>query len=154
MHNITLLLIMLATVGLLAGCDAASDEGTQPRPDVTTFEQGAFDDIPLLPRSEPVSQPSEENGVVARSFLVRNTPPEDVMSFYREQLAEFSLLSDPGPIGNNTFRGEWQLDQRRMLTVSATSAAAVDGVEGFSNEEVLTQYSLSLAPPPAEQPGA
>lgn len=123
-----------------------SDEGTQPRPDVTTFEQGDFDDIPLPPRSEALSPPNEEGGNVARSYALRNATPEDVMAFYRDELAEFELVEEPASIGSNTFRGRWQLDQERVLTVSATLATNLESPEGFEDVEVLTQYSLSLAP--------
>lgn len=152
MRNATLALVLLVTTGLLAACDTASEEGTQPRPDVTTFEQGDLDDIPLLPRSEPISSPSEEEGVVARSYLVRNTAPADVLRFYEEQLADATVVSEPEEIGANSFRGRWQLDQRRVLTVSATQEGGVEGTEDMSEAtEVLTQYSLSLAPAPAQR---
>ena len=124
-----------------AGCGRASEEGTQPRPDVTTFEQGDFDDIPLLAGSDPLSPPTEEQGSVARSYQVRDTTPKGVLDFYVEQLADAEVLEEPGDIGANTFRGRWRLDQGRVLTVSATGAPTLDG-----DAEVLTQYSLSLAP--------
>lgn len=143
-------LLSLATfvaVALVAtGCDPASDEGTQPRPDVTTFEQGDFDDIPLVPASEPLSAPSEENGTVARSYVVRNTSPAEVLGFYERQLRERTVVSPPETIGENTFRGRWQLDQGRVLTVSANLERNLEGIEEFENVETLTQYSLSLAP--------
>ncbi|MDP9019389.1 MAG: hypothetical protein M3N25_01070, partial [Actinomycetota bacterium] len=66
------LVIVAATLLLVAGCGADSDEGTQPRPDVTTFEEGTFDDIPLVPESDPLTPPNEEDGVDARSYVVRN----------------------------------------------------------------------------------
>lgn len=139
-------LIAAAVLTLAASACAPSDEGTQPRPDVTTFEQGDFDDIPLLPRSEALSPPNEEEGNVARSYVVRNTAPDDVLGFYEERLAEFTLVEEPASIGANTFRGRWQLDEERVLTVSATLADNLGDVPDIPDSEQLTQYSLSLAP--------
>lgn len=138
------LLPAVAILMVVTAC-TPSDEGTQPRPDVTSFEQGDFDDIPLPPRSEALSPPNEEGGNVARSYAVRNATPEDVMAFYRDELAEFELVEEPASVGSNTFRGRWQLDQDRVLTVSATLATNLESPGGFEDAEVLTQYSLSLA---------
>jgi hypothetical protein len=140
-------LLVLVLAGAVAGCGSASDEGTQPRTDVSTFEQGDFDDIPLLPTSEPLSPPNEEDGTVARSYVVRDTAPSEVLDFYVEQLAEAELVAEPVEIGVNTFRGRWQLDQGRILTVSATAANNLDTPADFSEGiETFTQYSLSLSP--------
>ncbi len=141
-------ILLVALALALVGCGTASNEGTQPRPDVTSFEQGGFDDIPLLPTSEPISPPNEQQGTVSRSYVVGNTSPDAVMSFYQQQLAERPVVEPPAGIGVNTFRGRWQLDQDRILTVSATSANNLQGPEDFGNAvETITQYSLSLAPP-------
>lgn len=133
-------------IAVALGACTSSDEGTQPRPDVTTFEQGDFDDIPLHPRSEALTPPNEEDGTVARSYGVRDTTPEDVMAFYEDELTEFDLVEEPASIGVDTFRGRWQLDQDRVLTVSATLATNLESPEGFEDTELLTQFSLSLSP--------
>ena len=141
-------LVAVAAIALAgAGC-TPSDEGTQPRPDVTTFAQGDFGDIPRLPRSEAWTPPNEEDGNVARSYVVRNTAPEDVLGFYEEQLADFELVEEPASIGANTFRGRWRLDTERVLTVSATLANNLGDVPDIPDSEQATQYSLSLSPAP------
>lgn len=140
-------LAIIATFVVVAGCGTDSDEGTQPRPDVTTFEQGSFDDIPLVPESDPVSPPTEKNGVDARSFVVRNQTPAEVLRFYEQQLVEFTLVTAPEDIGNSTYRGRWQLDGGRMLTVSATPGETLQqSGESAQAGEFSTQYSLSLSP--------
>ncbi|HEV2809318.1 MAG TPA: hypothetical protein VGV93_02835 [Acidimicrobiales bacterium] len=138
-------LVAVAAIAIAGAACTSSDEGTQPRPDVTTFEQGDFNDIPLLPRSEALSPPNEEAGNVARSYAVRNTAPEDVLAFYEEQLAEFQVVEEPASIGANTFRGRWRVEGQRVLTVSATLANNLD-VPELPDSEQVTQYSLSLAP--------
>ena len=145
----TTLLASVVIVLAAAAC-SASDEGTQPRPDVATFEQGDFDDIVLHPRSEAVSPPNEEGGNVARSYVVRNASPEEVLDFYKTQLAEFDVVEEPASIGANTFRGRWQLDQERVLTVSATLATNLGDVPDIADSEQVSQYSLSLSPAPAQ----
>jgi hypothetical protein len=146
----TKLFTAVVTVVALGAC-TPSDEGTQPSPDVTTFEQGDFSDIPLHPRSEALTPPNEEGGTVARSYAVRNTTPEAVLNFYEEQLAEFDIVEEPGSIGTNTFRGSWQLNQGRVLIVSATPVSSnLDGSGELVDTEALTQYSLSLSPAPGQ----
>ena len=141
------ILLLFAVLLLVPACDSASEEGTQPRPDVTTFGQGDFADIPLLATSEPLSPPNEEQQAVSRSYVVRNTAPEDVLKFYERQLAEFEVVEAPAAIGTDTFRGRWKLDQGRVLTVSATPGGALDNPANFGDAvDTLTQYSLSLAP--------
>jgi hypothetical protein len=130
------------------GACSPSDEGTQPSPDVTTFEQGDFGDIPLLAGSEALSPLNEEEGVVARSFAIRNTTPEEVLDFYTEQLAGDEELEAPSAIGVDTFRGRWQLENDRVLTVSATLSTNLRETGELADTEVITQYSLSLSPEP------
>ena len=139
-------LIAVAAIVIAGSACSPSDEGTQPRPDATAFGQGDYGDIPLHPRSEALTPPNEEDGNVARSYSVRNTTPEDVLGFYEAQLAEFELVEEPASIGANTFRGRWQLDQDRVVTVSATLSSSLSGAADSADTDVVTQYSLSLAP--------
>lgn len=137
-----------AGVVVVLGACAPSDEGTQPSPDVTTFEQGDFGDIPLLAGSEALSPLNEEGGVVARSFAIRNTTPEEVLEFYEEQLADDEVLEAPSSIGADTFRGRWQLEDERVLIVSATLSTNLRETGELADTEVITQYSLSLSAEP------
>ena len=139
-------LLMAASSVIVAACGADSDEGTQPRPDVTTFEEGTFDDLPLVPESDPVTPPSQEDEVDTRSYVVRNTTPAEVLEFYEQQLAELTVVSPPEEIGDDTYRGRWQLDGGRVLTVSATPGESLQSGDSAYAGELLAQYSLSLAP--------
>ncbi|HEV2070557.1 MAG TPA: hypothetical protein VGR26_12255 [Acidimicrobiales bacterium] len=141
-----LTLLMAATSVIVAACGADSDEATQPRPDVTTFEEGAFDDLPLVPESDPVTAPNQEDGVDTRSYVARNTTPAEVLEFYEQQLAEFTVVSAPEQIGEGTYRGRWQLDGGRVLTVSATPGESLRSGDSPYAGEFLAQYSLTLAP--------
>lgn len=133
-------------VGLLAGCGEREERaGTQPAPDVTTFEQGLFDDLPLFPRSEPAGPRREENGVVARSYRARGATPEAVLEHYRDVLDEqrWSLVGSIEQIGVGTYRAEWVSGEHR-LRVSATRAPGFD--PQAPSDQVEVQYSLTLSP--------
>ncbi len=136
---------------LVAGCaPRGEDPATQPAPDVTTFEQGRFDDLPQFPRSDPVGPRTEEAGVVARSYGARGASPEQVLEFYKEALEEgWNMVTPIERLGPSTFRAEWVSDEYRLL-VSATRESTLDPPDDAANP-VVTQYSLTLHPlqPPA-----
>lgn len=142
-----LLAPVLPALLLLGACGDGGGAGTgpeaQPAPGVTTFEEGDFDGIPLPPRSTPVSERVEEDGVVSQSFEVRNLPPEELLEFYTDALEEHEVLEGPEEIGVGTTRGRWEVD-RRELTVVGQTAETLDDNPGAP--EVLTQLSLSLRP--------
>lgn len=131
---------------MTASC-SGSDEGTQPAPDVSTFEQGDFGDIPLHPTSSPLGSRSEKNGTVARSYTVRNTTARQVLEFYESALDEHEVIEAPQDIGRRSWRGLWRVDGRE-LTVSATAISQPGDVEErpARPSEYNVQYSLSLGP--------
>lgn len=135
--------LLLGACGDGDGGGGGSSPEAQPAPDVTTFAEGDFEGIPLPGRSTPVSERVEEDGVVARSFEVRNLPPEELLDFYVEALAEHEVLEEPEEIGVGTRRGRWDVDGRE-LTVVGQLAETLDDNPGAP--EVLTQLSLSLQP--------
>ncbi len=143
------LLPATAVAALLLGACGDGDGGggsspeAQPAPGVTTFAEGDFEGIPLPGRSTPVSERVEEDGVVTQSFEVRNFPPEELLDFYVEALAEHEVLEEPEEIGVGTRRGRWDVDGRE-LTVVGQLAETLDDNPGAP--EVLTQLSLSLRP--------
>lgn len=139
---------LLLALTLVAGCGGDDADGgggpeAQPAPGVTTFEEGDFGDVPLPPRSTPVSAQVEEDGVVSQSFEVRNAAPDELLGFYTDALAEFEVLEEPESIGVGSQRGRWEVDGRE-LTVVAQSAETLD--DNPAAPEVITQLSLSLRP--------
>ena len=145
--------MLIRTAGLLvallvaSGCgddDGGGADGVeaQPSPDVTVFQEGDFDGIPLPPLAEEAGMRSEEEGVVVQSFFVRNRTPEDVLRFYEEQL-EADLIAPPESTGTS-WRGVWLLDGRRLL-VSALPAPTAEGAE-VEHSDLVTQMSLELYP--------
>ena len=132
--------IAVAMVALAACGDGERVPEAQPsRWDA--FTEGAFDDIPLLPRSHAVSEVSEKADVVAQSYEVRNTSPERVLRFYEDNLDGWAMVGKVEQIGVGTYRGVWR-DEGYELTVSATEAPTLS-----ESDEVRTQYSLSLESP-------
>ena len=104
--------------------------------------EGEFDDIPLMPRSEPVSELSEKDDVTVQSYMVKNRSPEHVIEFYRDTLTGWTLIgeADRGESGR-AHRATWR-DEGFELGVSAAPAPTLE-----ENGEVRTQYSLSLSSP-------
>lgn len=137
--------LVLIAVGIALSLAACGEDGerpeTQPAPDVSSFATGAFDDLPMPPRSEPAGDRTEQDGVVSRSFFVRDTTPAQVLEFYRETLAndDVQVVSAAAPIGPDAWRGVWTIDDRELL-VSATAGPTTD-------DDLTTQFSLRLYPP-------
>ncbi len=139
---------LAAAAGLLAlaasGCGSAdTPPAAQPAPEVTTFEQGRFDDLPVFFRSDPLGPRSEKEGVVTRSYEASGASPEQVLEFYRDALAyRWRMVTPIERLGPGTFRADWEDGQYR-LRVSATQAPALDPSDDGAHP-VLTQYSLTL----------
>ncbi len=143
------LAVVAGTLALLIGGCAPrdTDPAAQPAPDVTTFEQGRFDELPQFPRSDPVGPRTEKDGVVARSYRARGTSPEQVLEFYRDALDErWQMVTPIERLGPGTFRAEWVADDYRLL-VSATREGTLDAPDDAANPAVA-QYSLTLHPLP------
>ncbi len=130
---------------VFAACAPRGEEpATQPAPDVTTFEQGVFDDLPQFPRSDPVGPRTEKDGVVARSYRARGTSPDQVLEFYREALDGWNMVTPIERLGVGTVRAEWIRKDYRLL-VSATRERTLDAPDDAANP-VVSQYSLTLHP--------
>ncbi len=127
---------------MLTGCGRErAREGAQPAPDVTTFEQGSFDDLPLFPRSEPLGARSEKDGVVSRSFVAKGATPARVMQFYEASLKAWRQVEPTHVVGTSTHRAKWAQDNW-LLEVSASGyASSID-----EPLEARVQYSLVLSP--------
>jgi hypothetical protein len=137
--------VLLVAVALTACGRGDADPAAQPTPNVTTFQEGRFDDLPQYPRSEPLGPRADEQGVVARSYKVTGASPEQVMDFYRDALQErWRMLTGVEKLGVGTFRADW-VDDDYLLRVSATRESEVDSRDDAS-ENFVTQYSLTLHP--------
>lgn len=135
-------LMLAVALAFLPACGGDDRPATQPTPDETTFQRGNFDDLPLHPRSEPLGERTEKNGVVARSYSTTGATPEGVLTWYRDNLPGWRLDEPPAPIGADTYRGRWTRDSF-FLVVSATAAPTLPNDR---SEAIATQYSLSLEP--------
>ena len=135
----------LLGLGLVACGDNSPDEGTQPAPAVTTFEQGPFDDLPQFPRSEPVGPRSEKDGVVARSYKATGASPQQVLEFYRDGLPpQWKMVAPIEKLGADTFQADW-VDESYRLRVSATREDLLDS-DDEAVDPTVSQYSLTLHP--------
>lgn len=129
-------------LALLAACGGDERPATQPTPSEATFQRGTFDDLPLHPRSEPLGEKAEKDGVVARSFKATGATPVGVLEWYRGNLPGWELIDPPAAIGEGTFRGRWARD----ASVLVVSASAAPTLPSDSGNGVSTQYSLTLEP--------
>ena len=137
--------LLSALLLVAAGCGTPDDdEGTQPAPAVTSFEQGRFDDLPLPTESEPVGKRSEQDGVVTRSYKVEGMTPQHVLAFYEETLADRGWTSLGVEEMRNGYRGDWSIEDWE-LRVSANQAPGL-GESPNSDAKLLTQLSLVLTP--------
>lgn len=136
-RGVVALLALLA----LAGCAVREErEGTQAAPDVTTLEQGRFDNLPLAPRSDPIGPRSEKEGVVSRSFTAKGTTAEQVVRFYEQNLRGWRQVEPVHQVGTSSYRGTWA-QGGWLLEVSSGTAPALD-----DPLEAQVQYSLVLRP--------
>jgi len=129
---------------VFAGCQAPDPQPeAQPAPDVTTFQPGRFDDLPLVPRSDPVGPRTDADGVTARSYRTLGTTARDVLEFYRAELPpRWHLVHGIEQLGERTFRADWS-DGAYRLRVSATYEHTLDVDDNASSERPI-QYSLTL----------
>lgn len=133
------------SVAALAACggdgDDLDDEGAQPAPPVSTFEQGQFDDLPLPTDAEPVGPRSEQDGIVTRSYEVQGMVPRDVIDFYEQTLEEQGWSAVEIEEMREGYRGDWTTEEWN-LRVSANEARGLAEDSG----EPTTQISLVLSP--------
>ncbi len=129
-------------VALVAGtaCGASDRrDATQPAPDVSYFTEGDFEGLPRYPRSEAVSERTEKDGFVTRSFAVRNARPRQVLEWYADQLDQWPMTEAIHQVGATDYRAAWLKEGRRLQI----SAAPAPGTEAG---DPAVQYSLVLGP--------
>lgn len=146
MPHLKILMVVPVLMLTLGACASNEPTETQPRPDVTTFESGALDDIPLYPRSEAAGPPAQGGEAEARSFITVGVLPNDVIAFYDVELpqAGWTAMGPTETLGTESLRRRWSKEDR-TLVVSATRAQGATG-ESESADQARTQYSLSLEP--------
>jgi hypothetical protein len=146
-------LVIVAMIGIAAGCGGDSDEraADQPVTADTEFGYGNFDELPRYSRSEPLGTRTEKAGAVSQSFKAEGATPTQILDFYARRLkdAGWNVVEPVHKLGVGTVRGRWA-DPKWVLTVSASAAPTVTAPEGAIEE--YSQYSLSIRP--AEVPAA
>jgi len=93
---------------LIGACGSvATTKPAQPAPGDSVFRAGDFDQLPRYPRSQDLNQDTAKNGVVAQTFSVANTTPQQVPQFYGDHLAGWQVAEAARSIGPNAYRGAW-----------------------------------------------
>lgn len=106
---------------------------------------GRFADLPLLPRSDPISELTERSGTVTRSYQAEGASIDRVMSFYEDRLPAlgWEVLLEPQRSGTSTIQAEWR-DGDLVLRITANDAAGLGG-DTNPTESVRSQYSLIMS---------
>ena len=135
----------------VTGCASSGDEeGTQPAPGVTSFQQGDFGDVPLPDRSDPVGTRSETDGVVTQTFAARDTTVDALIDFFDSQLPAAGWEpAEAYETENGIYRGDFTKDGRRLEVV-------IDQVPDLPEDETggaqPVQFSLILNPDLEDNP--
>ena len=136
--------LVFAVVFVVPACGGDDQRaGRQPAPDVTSLEQGRFDELPLLPDSEPFGPRTEKDGIVARTYRAAGVTPEAVVAFYERELPSAGWRpAEPAFRADTESRSDWVTDEWR-LEVSSTR---IEDRRAASADQVVVQYSLVLRP--------
>jgi hypothetical protein len=134
-------LLSVATVAV--GCSDNTSDPAQPAPNVTTFEQGVFDNIPAYPRSDPLGERNDEDGVVSRSYRSVGALPQTIIDYYDAQLTaagwqRSAALPQQGFVRRGTWiRNDYQVE---------VSARPVDDSRNPASVDYAVQYDVVLTP--------
>lgn len=98
----------------------------------------AFNRLPRVPESQPLTPREERGGSVVRSYEATGRTAEQILRYYEDELGpdEWEMTSPPRSVGEDTWRGEW-VGHGATLVVSASDQPAENGARP-------TQYSLTL----------
>lgn len=162
-HPRFLAAVLLLAAGVLVACGEAEDpEATpEPAPGREGFVEGDFDDVPVIPRAEPVGPAvSREEGTVARTYKVQALNPRQSIQEWGTLLSErdWDRVEGPREMGQGIWRSDWLADDRRLeLVATPTDAVPADeATPGESSERFPTTVSVLLYPdesdPPVNQP--
>ena len=135
--------LVVAMLALVANGCGGREQATQPSPVETSFEPGKFDDLPIYPRSEPLSGRNEKDGVVSRSYRSRGTSPQALLDFYADNLE--SVGWEPSNAANpsgSQYRGDWITDEYHL----EVTAGPIDDRQNPTSDDYTIQYNLVLRP--------
>ena len=144
-HRRSISVCLLLSVTALAGCGGDDEPQARPSSEGAAFVGGSFEELPLPPLAEPLGPEREVGqGVVVRSYGVRDATVESVMSFYEDALADEAVIAavSDAPGDASVLRGEWRHGGRR-LRVTVQAAPAADEEPGV---ERRVQVTLELHP--------
>jgi hypothetical protein len=139
-------LAAMLVVVAVAACGNGEAPDAQPVEDAAAFDDGAFGDLPLFPKSDPLGEVARSDDTVSRSYRATMASPAMVLDFYEDSLVDWQVIEAPKQIGaGSTMRGIWR-DGNLELTVSATEGPTVpeEGAELGDAGAAVSQYSLSL----------
>lgn len=152
--------VLVLALGATAGCAGEAEPqrtqppAAQPAEDAPVFVEGDFGTIPIHPLAEEAGTKTQEDGVVAQSFTIRNTSTDDLFAWYHARLSGWTQETAPQVLGGAeaaSWRATWTRGEQRLIVT--VSEAPETATEGGAEPEVLLQYSLSLEPIGRPAPG-
>lgn len=133
--------VLLAVTAACGGGGDAEPEASPGDEELSGFTEGDFDDVAQnrVPDSEVLDPPSEVNGAITATYLVRGPDQEMVVEDLRTRLEAdgWNLVEGPRAEGQ-AVRADFVKEDER-LEVSAFPASAFD-----EDYEGAVQYSLVL----------
>lgn len=126
---------------LIVSC--GDDATTQPAPNVTSFEQGVFDCLPIYPRSDPLGPRADQDGTISRSYRSIGATPQRIIDFYAAELASTRWEpAAPIPPAGAVVRADWARDNLRL----EVSASQIEDRQNPTSTDYAVQYNLVLRP--------
>ncbi|MEZ5139321.1 MAG: hypothetical protein R2702_16245 [Acidimicrobiales bacterium] len=138
-----LALVVALLAALAVGCSDSNPTRTETS-DPSVSDEASFEGLPVPPLADPVGSVSEKDGVVTRSYSVRNRTADRVFEFYEDELASLGWERQ-GPIedaGRNVRRGTWD-GPKGTLEVTTTEAELLPD-ESTAGDRPDLQLSLLL----------
>jgi hypothetical protein len=136
-------IVAVALVLVSTAACGGGEEGTQPVPDASTFDEGRFDELPEYPRADPFGRRSEKDGIVSRSYRATGVTPERLIEWYTDALGEEGWartaprFREPGDGRADFVLDDWRLE---------LSATDIKDRQIPSSTKYTVQYSLVLRP--------
>lgn len=146
MSRIVLAPALLLALLLLGACGGSGDTDPEavPGDQVEGFTGGAFDDLPRVPGSDVLQEPTDQDGATTGTFVVRDLSVEQVIDRLAADLVDdgWTLVQGPLEVGDAVRADLVDEPEMRRLEISAFPATNLEDQSEFQGNAV--QYSMVL----------
>ncbi len=128
-------------VGVTACSGSASSKASRPPGRSPRSLSAVFDALPRYPRSRAASSRTKSTaGVLIQSFTVNGVTPDQLMTWFGDQLSRSDWIPVPTSQQGTDRRREWKRQHRTLVVTSAPAKTA------GASATPTSQYSLLLSP--------